>query len=398
MKKYIVSAVLAFVLVLPAFVPQVKAAELSSAQINAVISLLQSFGVDQATINSVQSALGGTSTGTTNSCYNFSTNLGMGMNGSAVTALQNALKNDGESVTVTGIYDEQTASAVTGFQQKYASDILTPNGLQYGTGYVGVSTRAKLNSLCTGTVVITPTVPTLPTKICPVWGCTPPTPTPIQMPVTAATIPTITSISPTSGPMGTVIIINGSGFLNNDVVNFNGMANQESNIANIQGTMLHTTIGNSITAGTYNVTVTSPSGQTSNAGTFTVTGVPIISSISPTTGTVGTTVTVSGSGFAPKGNVVVLNGLEVVVANSSDGNTLTFTIPQKWLSQCNFTGTGAGTQMNCFPFTNQSTSWVLPGNYGQTQYTYPLNVFVPNAGFSNSIPFTVTNGSATTFG
>ena len=123
MKKYIVSAVLAFVLVLPAFVPQVKAAELSSAQINAVISLLQSFGVDQATINSVQSALGGTSTGTTNSCYNFSTNLGMGMNGSAVTALQNALKNDGESVTVTGIYDEQTASAVTGFQQKYASDI-----------------------------------------------------------------------------------------------------------------------------------------------------------------------------------------------------------------------------------------------------------------------------------
>ena len=71
----------------------------------------------------------------------------MGQNGSAVIALQTALQKDGESVSITSTFDEQTASAVTGFQEKYISDILTPVGLNHGTGYVGVSTRARLNKL-----------------------------------------------------------------------------------------------------------------------------------------------------------------------------------------------------------------------------------------------------------
>lgn len=85
-------------------------------------------------------------------CYSFNTNLSIGMSGSGVTALQTALQKDGESVKITGTFDDQTASAVSGFQQKYASQILTPNGLQYGTGYAGKSTRSELNSLfgCTG--------------------------------------------------------------------------------------------------------------------------------------------------------------------------------------------------------------------------------------------------------
>jgi hypothetical protein len=84
---------------------------------------------------------------TTSWCYTFTTNLSIGMTGSGVTALQTALQKDGESVTVNGTFDDQTASAVTGFQQKYESDVLTPSGLQYGTGYAGSYTRTKLNSL-----------------------------------------------------------------------------------------------------------------------------------------------------------------------------------------------------------------------------------------------------------
>ena len=91
-------------------------------------------------------------------CYNFSTNLSIGMSGADVTALQTALQKDGESVSVTGTFDDQTASAVTGFQEKYASVILAPSGLQYGTGYVGKGTRAELNSMfgCGGSPIPPP--------------------------------------------------------------------------------------------------------------------------------------------------------------------------------------------------------------------------------------------------
>src|ERR1035437_8212501 len=80
-------------------------------------------------------------------CHTFSTNLSIGQSGDEVTALQTALSKSGVQVTVNASFDDQTASAVTGFQEKYTSDILTPNGLQHGTGYAGPSTRAKLNVL-----------------------------------------------------------------------------------------------------------------------------------------------------------------------------------------------------------------------------------------------------------
>ena len=80
-------------------------------------------------------------------CYTFTTNLSLGMTGSGVSALQADLQKDGEAVTANGAFDDQTASAVSAFQEKYASDILTPNNLNAGTGYVGSSTIAKLNVL-----------------------------------------------------------------------------------------------------------------------------------------------------------------------------------------------------------------------------------------------------------
>ncbi len=89
--------------------------------------------------------------GSTAWCHTFDTNLGMGSGGSEVEALQTALAKDGakswEYKGYDGDFDEMTASAVVGFQEKYASEILTPLGLKHGTGYVGKSTRAKLNKL-----------------------------------------------------------------------------------------------------------------------------------------------------------------------------------------------------------------------------------------------------------
>ncbi|MCX6789536.1 MAG: PKD domain-containing protein [Candidatus Gribaldobacteria bacterium] len=81
-------------------------------------------------------------------CHNFNTNLGVGSNGEEVAFLQTALEKEGlyQSQGKFG-FDENIASAVVGLQEKYASEILTPSGLKHGTGYVGKSTRAKLNKL-----------------------------------------------------------------------------------------------------------------------------------------------------------------------------------------------------------------------------------------------------------
>ena len=80
-------------------------------------------------------------------CHTFNTNLSIGMNGNEVTALQTALAKAGFSLNNTGSYDENTAAAVSNFQLKYRSELLTPNGLNYPTGYFGPSTRQKINQL-----------------------------------------------------------------------------------------------------------------------------------------------------------------------------------------------------------------------------------------------------------
>ena len=91
-------------------------------------------------------------------CHTFNVNLKVGDEGSEVQALETALAREGFSVehssNFESVFDERIASAVTGFQEKYRDEILTPLGLKYGTGYVGKLTRAKLNQLygCSVTV------------------------------------------------------------------------------------------------------------------------------------------------------------------------------------------------------------------------------------------------------
>ncbi|MDP1689349.1 MAG: hypothetical protein Q8L47_04460 [bacterium] len=161
MKKYILVGILVASMALPLFAGAQSTAELQ-AMINSLMAQVRQL---QAQLLAQQ---GG---GTTSWCHTFEKNLGVGGRGSDVSALHRILiekrfsisdseqpQKDGEG-DYGHIYGENTAAAVTGFQEKYRNEILTPNGLKNGTGYVGPSTRKKLNQLygCGG--VITPPRP-----------------------------------------------------------------------------------------------------------------------------------------------------------------------------------------------------------------------------------------------
>ncbi len=77
--------------------------------------------------------------------------LYFGMKDSQVECLQEFLKSQGPEIypegLVTGYFGPLTRKAVIRFQEKYKDEILSPWGLSKGTGFVGETTRAKINRI-----------------------------------------------------------------------------------------------------------------------------------------------------------------------------------------------------------------------------------------------------------
>ncbi len=130
-------------------------AALTASQVQSILSLLQSFGADQSTINNVNASLTGQpttpTTPTTPSACSFTKDLTLGSKGTDVTCLQNALIANGFSIPAgaTGFFGAQTQAAVAAWQKSA--------GVSPAAGYFGPKSRAAFGSVSTG-----PTTPTTP--------------------------------------------------------------------------------------------------------------------------------------------------------------------------------------------------------------------------------------------
>ena len=108
-------------------------------------------------INQLQSPSNSTTVQTNCNAVTFSRTLKVGSVGQDVKCLQALLNQDlstqiasrgsGSPGQENTYFGNLTKAALIKFQQKYASEILTPNGMIRGNGIVGLSTAAKLNAL-----------------------------------------------------------------------------------------------------------------------------------------------------------------------------------------------------------------------------------------------------------
>lgn len=182
--KKLVAGIIALAMVVAAM-PGTGNAQATAEELAAQIAQLQ------AQLASLMGQLGATTTttGTISSTapaacagISFTRNLTLGSQGTDVQCLQAMLNQDpATQVAATGVgsagnetqyFGGLTRAAVVAFQNKYAVEVLAPVGLTAGTGFVGASTRAKLNAMLMSTATTGTTGDTGTTGTTLPAGCT----------------------------------------------------------------------------------------------------------------------------------------------------------------------------------------------------------------------------------
>ncbi len=318
----------------------------------------------------------------TGTCVNLASHLSIGSRGSEVRTLQSFLVAQnypgGGSWMITGYYGQATAAAVRIFQQY--------RGVPQ-TGVVDGATRAAIANASCGYLAPASSAPFNYSSY-------------VQYPysytypayVTPTGAVSITSMSQNTGVPGDSLTLYGVGF---DPVNTVSFGSQTLSGVSSNGTSLTFVIPSYYTyAANQSVQLSVANSRgTSNKMTFTIYpygtyypysqypyqyqfgcayggfgcptgGVPTVSYLTPTSGGIGTAVTIFGTGFSASGNSVHFGNGVIANLNSPDGRSVSFTVPAQL--------TGFGTQP------------IAMGTY---------NVSVTNAQglTSNTVPFTITS-------
>jgi hypothetical protein len=163
-------------------------------------------------------------------------------------------------------------------------------------------------------------------------------------------LPAISSISPATGaPANTEITINGSNFTDPSQVSFGGTIVSASTVTD---TAITVTTPNTLLPGNVDVIVTTASGD-SNAFSYPI--IPIISGVSPLSGTSGTTVSIDGGPFVDGSTSVLFGGTAGTAVNVVDATLLSVQVPFLGTTATDFPITvvvnGATSEASASPFS-----------------------------------------------
>ena len=316
-----------------------------------------------STISSVKDSVGNsysvaigptTGTGMRQSIY-YAANIAGGTNTVTVTFSQAAAFPDVRILEYRGVTALDVTAGASGTSTSASSGAATTtsaNELIFGADYVSTLTKAA-GSGFTSRIITSPDGDIAEDKVVTTAGSNSATatlsasgPWVMQMATFAAVsgpVPTVTSVSPSSGSSGggTAVTITGTNFVSGAGVTIGGVAATGVTVVNSTTITATTPVG---TAGAVTVTVTNPGGQSGSlASGYTYVAGPAVTSVSPSSGPAagGTAVTITGTNFA-SGATVTFGGTaasNVTVVNST---TITASTPAGSIGAATVTVTVGG--------------------------------------------------------
>jgi len=317
--RFFISVLVLAALIAPNFSLAATAEELQ-AQINSLLSTIASLQAQLSQLGGGTTSGGGTPptvsiTAPQESCRYLNINLRVGDTGDDVRYLQQILIRAGYDTEATGYFGERTAAAVSAFQERFSSEILSPIGLTNGTGFLGSSTRGKLNSLygCGGVGITAPPRTATPPQVFDpsVAVCAmPPNPCANLTGACPAigVLPTTYPDEQTAENAGATVLYKGVCTASTSLIP--PSQNPIYAVKQCDGTILYTHDPNAVAP------VCQP------------TSVPVIYSVSPQAARAGDTVYVDGSAFASQGSYIsFVNASVSAITNYVSSSKLSFVVP-----------------------------------------------------------------------
>lgn len=192
--------------------------------------------------------------------------------------------------------------------------------------------------------------------------------------------PTITTITPLSGTIGSTVVITGNYFSLNrseNLVKFNGVI---ATVTQATSTQLTVTVPTGATTGKIAITVKEK--EVVSVDNFIVINIPTITSFTPLTGTLGATVTITGTNFSTvlSENIVKFNGIEATVIGAAV-DKLEVTVPSTSTGKITIqVGTLITTSADDFVYYLPVMVSTFAGNSTTTPLNSPCAVAVDGSG------------------
>ncbi|MEO8541366.1 MAG: IPT/TIG domain-containing protein [bacterium] len=216
-------------------------------------------------------------------------------------------------------------------------------------------------------------------------------------------LPSVTSLSPTGGPIGggTSVTITGTGFTGATLVTFGGTAG--SSLVVVNDTTITVTAPAHV-AGVVDVLVSNPSGTSNNTGadnyTYGAAG-PTVTAVSPTTGPTvgGNTVTITGTGFTGATGVSFGGnaGTGLVVVNDTQ---ITVTAPAHSAATVDVivtTGIGPSANTAADNYTYSTAPFITSVSPAGGPIAGGTSVFITGVNFTGTTAVTFGGTAATSF-